>query len=235
MKRHLQPEVMDQPGLDHGQHHRALDAMARVNWISGSGRILWPAIRMLCEERRRTGDLRPVRLLDVATGGGDVPASLSRRAKRKGILLEVAGCDVSPTAIEHARKYAGACGAETTFFQRDVLADPLPEGYDVITCSLFLHHLNEEQALVVLRKMSEATGRLALVNDLARGRLGWLAAYLGSRIITRSPVVHVDATVSVEGAFTPEEALVLARRAGWDGAQVRRKFPFRYLLSWRRP
>jgi len=225
---------MDQPGLDHGQHHTALNAIARVNWISGSGRILWPAIRTLCEEWRRAGDVRPVRLLDVATGGGDVPIALWRRAKRKGILLEVAGCDVSLTAVEHARKYAAARGAEATFFPCDVLAEPLPDGYDVITCSLFLHHLNEEQALVLLRKMREAAGRLALVNDLARGRLGWLAAYLGSRIITRSPVVHVDAPLSVEGAFTPYESLELARRAGWEGAQVRRKFPFRYLLSWRR-
>ena len=226
---------MDQPGLDHGQHHWALDAIARVNWISGSGRILWPAIRALCDERRRAGDVGPVRLLDVATGAGDVPVSLCRRAKRSGIPLEVAGCDISPTAVEHARKYATERGADAAFFRCDVLAEPLPAGYDVITSSLFLHHLNEEQALVLLRKMRDAAGSLALVNDLARGRMGWLAAYLGSRIITRSPVVHVDAPLSVEGAFTPNEALALAHRAGWSGAQVRRKFPYRYLLSWRRP
>jgi hypothetical protein len=46
--------------------------------------------------------------------------------------------------------------------------------------------------------------------------------------------VHVDALLSVEGAFTPDEALAVAHEAGWDGATVGRKFPFRYLLSWRR-
>ncbi len=115
-----------------------------------------------------------------------------------------------------------------------MLAEPIPAGYDVITSSLFLHHLNEEQALVVLRKMREAAGTLALVNDLARGQLGWLAAFFGSRILTRSPMVHVDALVSVEGAFTPDEALTVARKAGWEGATVRRKFPFRFLLEWSR-
>ena len=48
-------------------------------------------------------------------------------------------------------------------------------------------------------------------------------------------MVHFDGVVSVEGAFTPEEALAVAHQAGWDGATVRRQFPFRYLLSWRRP
>ena len=228
--RDLQPEVMDQPGLDDGQHHQALNALARINWISASGLILWPSIRTLFRELNR-----PVRLLDVATGGGDVPVRLWLRARRRQIPLEVAGCDFSSTAIEHARRYAASRGAAVEFFQRDALAERLPDGYDVITCSLFLHHLNEEQALTLLRHMREAAGSLALVNDLARGRAGWLAAVVGSHILTRSPVVHVDAKLSVEGAFTPEEALELARRAGWDGARVRRKFPFRYLLSWRRP
>jgi 2-polyprenyl-3-methyl-5-hydroxy-6-metoxy-1,4-benzoquinol methylase len=149
--------------------------------------------------------------------------------------LEFAGCDVSGTAVEHARRYAAENRADVTFFQRDVLAEPLPDGFDVITCSLFLHHLNEEQAVTLLRRMRESAGTMALVNDLNRCARGWWAAYLGSRVVTRSPVVHVDAVLSVEGAFTPDEALALASRAGWDDARVQRKFPFRYLLSWRRP
>jgi 2-polyprenyl-3-methyl-5-hydroxy-6-metoxy-1,4-benzoquinol methylase len=234
-QRHLQPEIMDQPGIDAGEHRQALDGISRLNLVSASSLILWPSIRALCQERRKAGDARPVRVLDVATGGGDVPVRLWRRAKRKGLALEVAGCDVSPVAVEHARRFGTAHEADIQFFQLDVLAEPIPAGYDVITCSLFLHHLTEEQAVVVLGKMRAAAGALALVNDLSRGRVGWWAAYLGSRVLTRSPMVHVDALLSVEGAFTPEEALALAQKAGWDGATVRRKFPFRYLLSWRRP
>jgi 2-polyprenyl-3-methyl-5-hydroxy-6-metoxy-1,4-benzoquinol methylase len=234
-ERHLQPEIMDRPDVDPGAHHRALDAIARINVISASSLILWPPIRDLCRERQRAGNARSVRVLDIATGGGDVPVRTWRRARRKGLSLEVAGCDFSPVAVEHARATATRKQADVTFFPLDLLADPIPAGYDVITCSLFLHHLTEEQAVTILAKMREAAGTLALVNDLARSRLGWWAAYLGTRALTRSPIVHFDGVVSVEGAFTPEEALAVAHKAGWDGATVRRKFPFRYLLSWRRP
>src|SRR5262245_60787531 len=103
-QRHLQPEVMDQQGLDGGEHHQALIALARINWISASGLILWPSIRALCLERAKAGDTRPIRVLDVATGCGDLPVRLWRRAKRNRTPLEVSGCDVSPTAIEHARR-----------------------------------------------------------------------------------------------------------------------------------
>jgi 2-polyprenyl-3-methyl-5-hydroxy-6-metoxy-1,4-benzoquinol methylase len=233
-QRNLQPEIMDGPGLDAEAHHQALNGIARINRISSSAGILWPPIRDLCRTRRKAGDTRPVRVLDVATGGGDVPVGIWQRAKQKGLQLEVAGCDFSPLAIEHAKQTAKNAGADVSFFQLDLLNEPIPTGYDVITCSLFLHHLNEVQALQVLGKMRDAAGSLALVNDLARGWRGWLAAYLGSRILSRSPVVHVDAPLSVEGAFTPEEALDLARRAGWNEAGVRRQFPFRFLLTGRR-
>lgn len=234
-ERHLQPEIMDGEGLDPAAHRQALDAIARINFVSGSASLLWPAIRDLCRERRKAGNPRAVRALDIATGGGDIPSQLWRRARRKKLHLEVAGCDVSPVAIEHAKQTAARLRADVSFFRLDVLTEPIPTGYDVITCSLFLHHLHEEQAVRVLGKMREAAGTLALVNDLARGRLSWWAAWVGTRILTRSPMVHIDGVVSVEGAFTPDEALALARRAGWAGAIVTRKFPFRYVLTWSRP
>jgi 2-polyprenyl-3-methyl-5-hydroxy-6-metoxy-1,4-benzoquinol methylase len=234
-QRHLQAEIMDRPDIDAGAHHRALEGIARINLISASPLILWPPIRDLCRERQRAGDGRPVRVLDVATGGGDVAARLWRRAKRKGLPLELTGCDVSAVAIEHARQTAARMKADVSFFRLDLFTEPIPAGYDVITCSLFLHHLDQSQAVTVLGKMRDAAGTLVLVNDLERSRLGWWAARIGTRILTRSPMVHFDGVVSVEGAFTPEEALAVARKAGWDGATVERKFPFRYLLSWRRP
>ena len=60
-------------------------------------------------------------------------------------------------------------------------------------------------------------------------------AYLGTRILSRSPVVHVDGLLSVAAAFTMSEALELARRARWEGATVRWRWPFRFLLSGGRP
>lgn len=232
--RNLQPEIMDDPSLDPEEHRRALQALARVNRISLSSRGLWPRIRELCRAKIRSGDGRPVRVLDIASGGGDVPIQLWQKARAKGFALEVAGCDFSPVALGHAREHAAREKADVSFFQVNLLEGEIPSGYDVITTSLFLHHLDEEQALTVLRKMREAAGELALVNDLARNRFGWLAAYFGTRLLSRSRTVHVDGPRSVEGAFTPAEALALALRAGWENARIRTNFPFRFHLSWTR-
>jgi SAM-dependent methyltransferase len=230
-QRRRQPEVMDQPGLDEQAHASALTALVRINWWSGSAGTLWQPIRTLANSQPG----RTLRVLDVATGAGDVPVRLWHRARRAGVDLHLDGCDVSPTALEYARHRAAAAGADVRFFPCDVLRDSLPPDYDVIVSSLFLHHLDEAPAVEVLRRKGQAARRMVLVNDLVRSRSGYVLAYLGTRLLSRSWVAHIDGPRSVEGAFTTDEALSLARQAGLDNATVARRWPMRYLLTWRRP
>ena len=230
-QRRLQDELMDQPELDATRHQRALAALARINFLSGSARILWPAIRRLV----RQDPQREWRLLDVATGAGDVPTALWRKARRERIRLEVAGCDISERALEHARLRAERARATIQFFACDALGEGLPEGYDIVTSSLFLHHLDEAKAVELLRKMTAAARKMALVNDLERTSAGLALAHLAVRALTRCNVVHVDGPRSVEGAFTCEEARDLCRQAGLQDVSIKRRWPYRYLLAWQRP
>jgi 2-polyprenyl-3-methyl-5-hydroxy-6-metoxy-1,4-benzoquinol methylase len=226
--RRRQPELIDQPDLDPGQHKHALQGLERINWWSGSARILWPSVRALARWRPK-----PLRLLDLATGAGDVPLRLWTKARRAGLDIRIDGCDRSAQAVEHARKRAAEWHAPVHFFEHDAF-QPLPAGYDILTCSLFLHHLDDEQAVQLLRRMGEAAHQLVLVNDLARSRAGFLLAYVGTRILSRSPVVWVDGPRSVEAAFTLNEAREHARQAGLEGTTVVARWPCRYLLAWQR-
>lgn len=219
---------MDEPDLAPARHVSALSALARINWLSASDGIVWRAIAPLLSRERS------VRLLDVASGAGDVPIRLWRRARKAGYRLEIVGADISATARDFARARAQQCGAEVSFISLDALQDPLPGGFDVVTSSLFLHHLEECDAVRLLAKMGAAAGRMALVNDLRRCRSGYWAAWLGARILTSSNVVHVDGPRSVEGAFTLDEIRRLADQAGWAGATLARRWPWRFLLQWRK-
>jgi 2-polyprenyl-3-methyl-5-hydroxy-6-metoxy-1,4-benzoquinol methylase len=227
-QRRRRPEIMDQPDLSPRRHLHALRGLARINFWSRSAGILWPPLCALAREIGR------VRVLDLATGGGDVPLRLWQRARRHGLAMEMAGCDISPVAIEHARSMADQAGAQVHFFVQDALTGPPASGYDVAISSLFLHHLDEDQALVFLRRMAETARCLVLVNDLVRSWPGWMLAHVGTRLLSTSDVVHFDGPRSVEGAFTLAEVCSLAERAGLHGASVHRRWPCRYLLTWRR-
>ena len=58
---------------------------------------------------------------------------------------------------------------------------------------------------------------------------------LGCRVLSRSPVVHVDGPRSARAAWTVTELRGLAERAGLAGASVERRLPCRMLLDWSRP
>lgn len=229
-ERRVEPEVMDQPGLDADAHHAALRGLARINRVSGSGKLLWDALR---PRLMRGASRGPFRVLDVACGGGDVAGDLWRRAKRDGVRLHVTGVDVSDLAVRRtneAARHAGAEG-EVVAMRCDVLQDELPRGFDAAVTSLFVHHLEPEQAVRVLRRMREAAP-LVVVNDLERSRSGYVAARLGTRVLSRSPVVHVDGPLSVKAALTLGELRDAAEEAGLNGARVVRRFPFRLVLTW---
>ena len=102
-----------------------------------------------------------------------------------------------------------------------------------MTSSLFLHHLDRPRAIELLCRLQRVTRRLLLVHDLRRTPMGLAVAWLVPRLITRSPVVHVDGPRSVRAAFTIPEVAQLAADAGLRRARVERCWPWRYLLQWR--
>ncbi len=232
-KRECLPELMDDPALDPAQHQKALEGLKRVNRLSRSDAIFWPAIRELLRDQPPD---RPLKVLDIACGGGDVTREIARRARRSKLPIQIDGCDINPFAVEYS-----TAGSERQkalpvhFFSLDVISDDLPQGYDVLMCSLFLHHQSREDAKRLLRRMADAAGRLVLVNDLRRTRLGYVLAEVACRLLTRSQVVHHDGPLSVRAAFTSEEVLDLAKEAGLTNAAVSQHWPQRFLLSWRKP
>ena len=227
-KRVLEPEDIDDPELATPQLHGALRGLTTINWISASAGVLWPEIKRLALQ---AGE-RPVRVLDIATGAGDVPIALWRKAQRAGLQVVIHGTDINDRAIAFAQMQAKNAKAQVSFNRLDVFQEPLPPGFNVVMCSLFLHHLANEKATDLLRLMAAAAGQLVLVNDLRRSVYGLALAHIAGRVLTRSPVVRIDAVRSVRAAFTIAEVRQLAHSAGLPEATISRRWPCRFLLSW---
>ena len=220
--RDLRPELMDDPALDVAEHRRALAGLARINRWSFAPSLIWRHVAALAAPPDT-----PLRIVDVACGSGDLLAGLAGRADRPVLL---GGCDVSPTALRAADERLSTAGHEGTFERIDVLSDPLPAA-DVLLNSLFLHHLDRDQAVAFLAKLAAVPAAVVLC-DLRRTRRGWLLARVGTRLLSRSPVVHYDGPQSVRAAWTSAEIHDLAAAAGIAGYRLTTHFPQRFVLSW---
>ena len=227
--RDRQPEVMDQPGLDPKEHAKALMGLRRINAISRCSAGLFRPIEALAI----TQPAKPLRVLELACGGGDTAIDLALMAKRKGLALDIHACDLNPEAVAIAQTNAVRRQAALTVFTADALAKPTDHNsFDVVYCTLFAHHLDELDAVRLLEVMALRSRKLVLVDDLIRSRLGFALAWIGTRLLSRSWVVHTDGPLSVRAALQPDEMKSIAMQAGLNDAQIKRSWPERYLLSW---
>lgn len=222
------PEWMDQPDLDPSLHHHALKGLEKLNYFSNGAGVLWKPILNLANKKHLTS----LSVLDIATGSGDIPIALSKKALRCNLNINFSAIDKSSFALNLLQSKCKSSNAKIECFEMDVLNGPAFPVHDIIICSLFLHHLDNSEAIQLLQRMAKAARIAVLINDLERSWLNWNMVWLASHLLTTSPVVHTDGPRSVAGAFTAKEALNLALDAGLEGAQVTSCFPCRFLLSW---
>lgn len=81
----------------------------------------------------------PGTALDLGCGTGGDAVYLAERG------IETIGLDISPTALEIARKRAARSGVQVTWVEGDVLELPFPDGsIDLVTDRGCLHHITLE-------------------------------------------------------------------------------------------
>jgi len=227
-----EPELMDDPAIAEREHLHALSALARINLVSRTAARLAAGVRDLLD-----GGSRPAActVVDVACGGGDVTLHLALWLRRSiGAGTQVIGVDLSPRAIARSRAAAARRDVTASFAVRDVLADGCPP-CDVAVSSLFLHHLDDPAAYRLLQSMAAAARVGIVVSDLVRSRLGLGLAVVGTTILSSSRVARVDGPLSVRAARTPVEYRRLCDAAGLESATIRRVWPERVVIRWRRP
>lgn len=229
MQRDRQSEVMDQPGLDPVEHDRALRGLRRINAISRCVPGLFRHIEMLSRETPSA----QLSVLELACGGGDTAIELAALARRRHVGVTIHACDLNPEAVRIAKRNVARSASDVDVFLADALDPPGSEEFDVVYCTLFVHHLDPPEVVRLLTVMAARARRLVLVDDLIRSRLGYSLAWIGTRLLSRSWVVHNDGPLSVQAAFTPKEILQLAFQAGASAPVLEQTWPERYLLSWR--
>jgi SAM-dependent methyltransferase len=120
-----------------------------------------------------------------------------------------------------------------TLARYDARAVPLPDKvFDIVVCSLSLHHFPPDEAVLILQEMRRLARAGFVLNDLRRGRLGYAAAWVAGRATTRNRLTRHDAPLSVLRAYTPAELHDMVRLAGVEDAVITTHPWFRMAAVW---
>ena len=224
-------EMMDDFSIVDDRLTRALDNLRTVNRFLGGYAVVKAALAPLVEARQ------PIRVLDLATGVADYPEALVRWAEVRGVPVEVVAQDANPVTAAYARavldrRLAPPLRAHIRVEVGDALDLPYADGaFDVVVASHFLHHLDGDAAVALLREMNRVARRGLVINDLHRHPLAYYSIVALAAVLPVSPMFRHDGPISVLRGFNRDELRALAEAAGLRGYRIGWHWAFRWSLS----
>jgi len=227
MKRSFDPavlEMMDRPQPVSPELERDLERLRQLNRWFGSHSLVSVYVRRWIMHGAQ------MRIVDLATGSGDIPRLLVDHARRIGVRIEIDAVDRQAATLDIARGLS-ADYPEISYHAANILEWDRPQGYDIVLCSLVLHHFSDDDAVKLLQRCRELSKRFVLVSDLRRGFLLQAGVYILTALIFREPMTRFDARLSAERAFSFVEMRELAIRAGWKNFRSK-KFPVARQAIW---
>lgn len=214
-------ELMDAEDLDPATYAAVVHDLARVNTLTMARR---PTLAFLDRLPHR-----PLRILDVGFGDGDMLRAIARWARDKGRDVELVGVDLNPRS-ETAASEATPAGLRIDYRTGDY-AELGGDGWDVVISSLVAHHMTHAQLVAFLRFMEAEAAAGWFVNDLHRHGFAYRGFPLLAALMRWHPIVRHDGQLSVARSYRPSEWPALLAEAGITDAIVSRVFPFRLCVS----
>ena len=208
-----------------GRSRTSTELADNLRDLRRSNRLLGGARQSRLAIERLVARDEPLTLIDVGTGGADIPMMLLADAARSGRPMRVTAIDERSEVIEAARIAWPAIDlvAGLDLVVGDGRSLPYADGaFDIAHASLVVHHLDPVDAVALLREMARLSRRGIVVNDLVRGRLYLAVAWLLSHLVDpESTLPKRRAAVGPQGVQPPGAARSVRRggtedrRRGW--------------------
>jgi SAM-dependent methyltransferase len=217
-------EMMDRPQPVSAELVSDLENLRALNRYFGSYRLIGYFLRRWIQR----GD--NLRIVDLATGSGDIPRWVVELARAVGAQVQIDAVDFQASTIEIAQQWS-ADFPEIHYHCADIQHFGAKQDYDIVLFSLALHHFSADDAVQLLRRCRELCRGHVLVADLRRGWFAKVGVDLLTSLLFRAAMTRNDARVSAARAFSFQELNDLARQAGWSDFGHRR-FRFARQAIW---
>lgn len=220
--RTYEKELLDSLDLPIAELHQNLKELDLINEYLGGYRASIKALNKLLAHR----NIRTV--TDIGCGAGDFIKALNLSSDKK---LYFYGVDIKEDCINYAEE-----NLEYMSNRKLICSDykktfnSVFRDSDVIHCSLFTHHLTDEEIIELFTKAKE-NNCILLINDLHRHWFAYYSIKYLTRLFSGSRLVRNDAPLSVRRGFKRNELINYAKQAGYKNIFVKWNWAFRFILT----
>ena len=218
-------EMMDDPGIPREMLYRNLDELDTLNRTLGGHRASLKAIKQLIKSKNKK-----YHIVDLGCGSGDSLIFIAKWARNKKIPVSLTGVDNNKNAIDylkqHCKHYPEIKGIHADY--NDYVNQQ--NNIDILHCSLFCHHLSNEE-LVNLFRIFQAKANIGfIINDIQRSFAAYYSTILFTTIANASPLARNDGPVSVLSGFKKREMKYFLKMAGIHKYKITKRFAFRIIV-----
>lgn len=234
-ERSTRTELMDTEAVGFEEFRACLVDLARVNRLTLAYRPTLAFFDRLLATRRVHAS-RPLAIVDVGSGYGDMLRQIDAWAKRRGVAVSLTGIDLNPWS-RRAASEATASERNIEWVTEDAFAYEPPRPIDVVVSSLFTHHLSNALVIRFLAWMEASTRLGWFINDLHRHPVPYHSFRHFAKLARFHRFVQHDGPVSIARAFAPSDWKRLVAEAAIDPAAVEicKKVPFRLTVERMKP
>jgi SAM-dependent methyltransferase len=223
-------ELMDTESVSFEEFRACLSDLARVNRLTLAYRPTLKFLERIARARRDTA--RPLEIVDVGSGYGDMLREIDTWAKRRGIAVSLTGIDLNPwsrrAALEATPPERGI-----QWLQADAFEYSPAHGIDVVVSSLFTHHLSDSQVARFIAWMEQHARAGWFINDLHRHPLPYHVFRHFASLARYHGFVQHDGPVSIARAFCSRDwqRLLAEADVASSTVEVAWNMPFRLTVG----
>nr|WP_293872534.1 methyltransferase domain-containing protein [Flavobacterium sp.] len=218
-------EIMDDFALEGEVLREALDKIARINQLLGGNKLTLQGVKSLIKCVAISKELT---IVDVGCGNGDMLRILANYGKKNNLNFRLIGVDANNFTINHARDLS-ANYATITYRNEDIFEQSFQElRYDILLCTLTLHHFNNEQIIKLLNifKLNSKLG--IVINDLQRSQVSYRLFQALCFVFKLNKMSKEDGLVSILRGFKKDELVAFSKQLGFKKYTIYWKWAFRY-------
>ncbi|MFY0628845.1 MAG: methyltransferase domain-containing protein [Flavobacteriaceae bacterium] len=190
-------EIMDDFTLEGAMFRDTLDKLETINRLLGGNIVTIKGVKKLLKNESKD---KVFTIVDLGCGHGDILRDVAKFGRKNGYTFKLIGIDANPDAIEYANELSKAY-PELTFEAIDIFSKEFRKlEYDIVLCTLFLHHFKDDQLTSFLKPTLQNAKKGVVVNDLHRHRLAYyLFKVIG--LFIKNKMVREDGLTSILRAF----------------------------------
>jgi 2-polyprenyl-3-methyl-5-hydroxy-6-metoxy-1,4-benzoquinol methylase len=217
-------EIMDDFSLQGEELRVALDQIARINQLLGGNKVTLEGIKKVLPSNKT----ETITIADIGCGNGDILRMLSDFAQKNKLDFKLIGIDANDFTINYAKKLSVAY-PNIDYQCVDIFSEDFKTlKFDIIVCTLTLHHFTNEQILNIITTFRDNAKTGIIINDLHRSKLAYRLFELICFIFKLNRMSRQDGLVSILRGFKKNELEEFSKKLNLKNYNINWKWAFRY-------